>query len=61
VNAFERNFSVRSAEARRAASDFGMQNKCQGESGTASPERKAPDDPSRAPESGDKPEADGQG
>jgi hypothetical protein len=54
-------FGVRSAEARRAASDFGMQNKCQGESGTASPERKAPDDPSRAPESGDKPEADGQG
>jgi hypothetical protein len=42
------------------ASDLGMQYKSQGKSGTASPERKAPDDPSRAPESGDKPEAEEQ-
>jgi hypothetical protein len=42
------------------ASDLGMQDKSQGKSGTAKPERKAPDDPSRAPESGDKPEAEGQ-
>jgi hypothetical protein len=38
------------------ASDAGVQDKSQGKSGTASPLRK--DDPSRAPESGDKPEAD---
>jgi hypothetical protein len=42
------------------ASDVGMQDKSQGKSGTASPQRKA-DDPSRAPESGDKPESDKQG
>jgi hypothetical protein len=41
------------------ASDVGIQDKSQGKSGTAAPERK-PDDPSRAPESGDKPEADPQ-
>lgn len=38
-----------------AASDLGMQDKSQGKSGTASPERKQ-DDPSQAPESGEKPE-----
>ena len=36
--------------------DLGMQDKSQGKSGTAAPERK-PDDPSRAPESGEKPDA----
>jgi hypothetical protein len=35
------------------ASDIGMQDKSQGKSGTASAERKK-DDPSSAPESGDK-------
>jgi hypothetical protein len=39
------------------ASDLGVQDKSQGKSGTATPERKAADDPSRAPESGDKPDA----
>lgn len=39
------------------ASDIGMQDKSQGKSGTAAPERK--DDPSRAPESGDKSDAQG--
>lgn len=42
------------------ASDLGMQDKSQGKSGTSTPERKAKDDPSRAPESGDKPDAVGQ-
>ncbi len=42
------------------ASDLGTQDKSQGKSGRASAERKAPDDPSRAPESGDKPDAAGQ-
>lgn len=39
------------------ASDLGMQDKSQGKGGTAKAERKAKDDPSRAPESGEKPEA----
>ena len=38
-----------------AASDLGAQDKSQGKSGTAAPERKK-DDPSQAPESGEKPE-----
>jgi hypothetical protein len=41
------------------ASDVGMQDKSQGKSGTAAERKK--DDPSRAPESGDKPEADPRG
>ena len=40
------------------ATDIGQQDRSQGKSGTASAERKK-DDPSRAPESGDKPEAGG--
>lgn len=42
------------------ASDVGTQDKSQGKSGTAKPER-AKDDPHLAPESGDKPEASGGG
>ena len=38
-----------------AASDLGMQDKSQEKSGTAAPQRQ-PDDPSQAPESGEKPE-----
>jgi hypothetical protein len=37
--------------------DIGMQDKSQGKHGTATAERKK-DDPTSAPESGDKPEAD---
>ncbi|HEY8880821.1 MAG TPA: hypothetical protein VIN03_24835 [Roseateles sp.] len=40
------------------ATDVGMQDKSQGKSGTATPERQK-DDPHLAPESGDKPEANG--
>lgn len=38
------------------ATDVGLQDKSQGKSGTAEPERKK-DDPHFAPESGDKPDA----
>jgi hypothetical protein len=41
------------------ASDLGIKDKSQGKAGTASPERKA-EDPSHAPESGDKSKTSGQ-
>ncbi|CAN7539289.1 hypothetical protein [Rhizobacter sp. LjRoot28] len=41
------------------STDVGVQDKSQGKSGTAASERKAKDDPSFAPESGDKPDAAG--